>query len=545
MTLQQRKKVEIEGQGMRMLVPIIACAAIALSAYMAMNQLMIKDLIDHLDEREVYKSVIYFGWLLCGFVVFVAFIATAPRWLLVPASLIFFVSLSTNYAYVVISKRPISVDVMEWLPQEMGQLGNAGAEFGPEILWAIVKAAALLGVLLALRVAVRRRQPFAGRLARGRSALLAGTAFLTFHASAIVLQPPQMMAETNVFVFGLPALFATPPQLRRVSAAPARAPLARKVVLVVDESVTYSIYRRIIEPTIAGSDTVDFGEAASIANCSAASNALLRWGVEKTRVGRPGYDPRTNPTIWAYARAAGYRTTLIDGQSKGELQNYVGTGEFSLIDEFIPASDGVDSDSQIAATINAILGRAGPDFVYVVKRGIHFPYEMNYPEGRLPADAPRDEKYALAVSYASNGFFARATSDADFPNTLLIYTSDHGQDLTRRSTHCNPDPSDVEYSVPLAAMTAVPALRDLLGNGDRLRDRASHVNIFATLLYAFGYERGWLETEYGSTLGGPPAPYLVYVSLGWRGPAASVKRQTVDTTQFTESEQFPRRALGK
>jgi hypothetical protein len=75
--------------------------------------------------------------------------------------------------------------------------------------------------------------------------------------------------------------------------------------------------------------------------------------------------------------------------------------------------------------------------------------------------------------------------------------------------------------------------------------RASHINIFPTLLYAFGYEREWLEAQYGHTLAGPPDPYLVYVSLGWSGPSGSRNRHTVDATQFTESRHFPRRSVQK
>lgn len=525
-------------------IRIIVAGACAFAAYVLMNHLMLSDIIDHFYEREVYKSVIYVLWLLCGFALLMAFMATAPRALLAAGVLIFLASLVTNYAYMVISRRPLSLDVMEWLPHEMSQLPHAWSEFSQEIVWAIVKAAVFIAVLLAARAVMRRDEGLSKLLVPRRSWLVAGGAFVTFHTTAAIVQPPQMMAETNILVFGVPALFASTPDLRPVPVAPSREALAQKIVLVVDESVTYAIYRQIVAPTLRGPAPVDFGEAASVANCSAASNALLRWGVEKSRVGTPGYDPRTNPTIWAYAKAAGYRTSLIDGQSDGAMQNYLGTKEFALIDEFVPARAGIDSDRGIADKINEILRRPGPAFVYVVKRGIHFPYEMNYPKGELPAGAARAEKYARAVSYANDGFFTRVAAGVDFSRALLIYTSDHGQDLAERSTHCNPDPRDVEYSVPLVAVTRAPALLDLLRTADGMLNRASHLNIFPTLLYAFGYSRDWLEAEYGPTLAGPASPYLVYVSLGWQGPAAARNRHTVDTSEFVKSVEFPRRGGG-
>jgi hypothetical protein len=106
-------------------LPTIALAGIALLVYLAMNHLMVSDIVDHFYEREVYKSVIYGGWLLGGFMVLGAFVATAPRLILMGALSIILVSLATNYAYALISKNSLSLDVMEWLPQEGGQMLHA------------------------------------------------------------------------------------------------------------------------------------------------------------------------------------------------------------------------------------------------------------------------------------------------------------------------------------------------------------------------------------------------------------------------------------
>src|SRR5581483_3258540 len=169
-------------------------------------------------------------------------------------------------------------------------------------------------------------------LARKRVQSAALAAFLAFQVAGALLQPPNTMAETNLYVFGVPALLATSPDLRPVSVAPTHRPLAEKVLLVVDESVTYEAYRRNIAPLLKGLAAIDFGEAASVANCSAPSNALLRWGIERNRLGDDTYDPRTNPSIWGYARKAGFRTVLIDGQSNGAMQNYLSPKEAALID---------------------------------------------------------------------------------------------------------------------------------------------------------------------------------------------------------------------
>ena len=262
--------------------------------------------------------------------------------------------------------------------------------------------------------------------------------------------------------------------------------------------------------------------------------------MEKARIRDPDYDPRTNPMVWGYAKGAGFRTVLIDGQSQGSMHNYVNTKEFALIDEFVAADSGVGTDFRIAALLNERLARPGREFIYVVKRGAHFPYEMNYPRAMAAPDAPRTTKYVAAVSYATGGFFERLSPNLPFSNLLLIYTSDHGQDFNERAAHCNAHPKSEEYAVPLIGVTAAPALTQLLG-GSPLRDRASHLNIFATVLYAFGYEQGWLEDTYGPTLAGPASPYLTYVNLGWRPRGTSNDRHTVKATDFVESTAFPRR----
>lgn len=519
-----------------------AMAGAALIAYVAMNHLMFRDVIHYFSARGTAVSLVYLAWMGCGFVVFVALIALANRWVIVLLTPLFFLSLATNFAYMVLGKRMLSLDVMEWLPHELAQSRNAWSEFHTEIIVATIEAAALLGVFLVIRMAIRRHRSFSGSAFGRRSAqILASGAFLLFTVAGIFLQPPNTMAETNLYVFGLPALFATTPDLRSVSVAPARPPLVEKIVLVVDESVTHDIYQKVIAPALLHLPKVDFGEAASTANCSAASNALLRWGLEKDRLAQADYDPRTNPTIWGYAKAAGFRTILIDGQSSGAMHNYISTKEVALIDEFVPAYSGLDTDHRIAAMLNDRLAKPGRELIYVVKHGTHFPYEMNYPAGAAPDDAPRPVKYAAAVSYSSRGFFERLARDLDLAGILVVYTSDHGQDLADRSTHCNPNPRAAEYSVPLIVVTRAKALHELLEQHNGMHNRASHLNIFPTLLYSMGYAREWLEATHGPTLAGPPAPYITYVSLGWTARADRNKRHTVESTAFIRSVDFPRR----
>jgi len=172
------------------------------------------------------------------------------------------------------------------------------------------------------------------------------------------------------------------------------------------------------------------------------------------------------------------------------------------------------------------------------KVGAHFPVHDKYPDAfmayrpTLPrgqfteiADtAKRDgfngqpddwvlyrNAYKNTVLWNVGEFFSRVFAQANLNNALLIYTSDHGQDLHERgnpglNTHCGGDPVEEEGLVPLVVI-----------QGDQLhtldwsaqlaanKDRSSHYNIFPTLLQLMGYDLAGIESVYGKPLSVPTA----------------------------------------
>src|SRR5581483_4488613 len=116
----------------------------------------------------------------------------------------------------------------------------------------------------------------------------------------------------------------------------------RRIVMLVDESVRADYIDwtpgNPFTPNLARlkSRLVDFGPAASGGNCSHYSNALLRFAAARHGVGPTLL---TNPTIWQYAKKAGFRTAFIDAQAAfnrnpGKLQNFMTTEETRAIDGF-------------------------------------------------------------------------------------------------------------------------------------------------------------------------------------------------------------------
>ena len=164
-------------------------------------------------------------------------------------------------------------------------------------------------------------------------------------------------------------------------------------------------------------------------------------------------------------------------------------------------------------------------FIYVVKTGAHFPYEGAYDLDEaihrphmdsthivaLTESTRREHKqlminsYKNAIQLSVDRFLDRIVSDLPLDDAVVIYTSDHGQNLmdgpTTR-THCSEEGATAyEALVPLVIFTDVPEWRKLLEVGAaRNFNKGSHFNIFPTILQIFGYDEAKIREKHGRTL---------------------------------------------
>jgi hypothetical protein len=160
---------------------------------------------------------------------------------------------------------------------------------------------------------------------------------------------------------------------------------ARHVFLIVDESVRGDFLDlnepREVTPYLRsqGQRIANFGYAVSGNNCSLFSNLILRYGGVRQRLAE---SIRSHPSIWSFAKTAGYRTVYIDAQkSHGRLQNGMTVVERNQIDAFeqpdhLPHAE---RDFFVAKRLLEIAAAPEPHFVYVNKWGAHFPFSRNYP----------------------------------------------------------------------------------------------------------------------------------------------------------------------
>ncbi|MCF5705194.1 sulfatase-like hydrolase/transferase [Pseudomonas syringae] len=313
------------------------------------------------------------------------------------------------------------------------------------------------------------------------------------------------------------------------------------IVLIIDESISgnyldinapFGVHSNL-KQAHPGVDIFNYGYAASIANCSADTNVTLRYGGTRADYMRIN---STLPSIWQYAKKAGLHTVYIDAQrTAGNLQNLMTETEKKDIDEFVQFDQTSvrDRDMAAAAKLIELLNDDKPELVVINKVGAHFPVHDKYPDAFMAyrPTLPRGQFTEVADTGERNGFngqpddwvlyrnaykntvlwnvgefFSRVFAQGNLNNALLIYTSDHGQDLHERgnpglNTHCGGDPVEEEGLVPLVVIQG-SQLKTLDWSAQLAanKDRSSHYNIFPTLLQLMGYDLAGIEAVYGKPL---------------------------------------------
>lgn len=342
-------------------------------------------------------------------------------------------------------------------------------------------------------------------------------------------------------LFGYEALHNTVGPREPVTLARNGQKVGHDIVLIIDESISgnyldinapFGVHSNLKQAR-PGVEIFNYGYAASIANCSADTNITLRYG--GTRADYMRINSKL-PSIWQYAKKAGMRTVYIDAQrTGGNLQNLMNDAEKKDIDEFVQFDQTSvrDRDMAAAAKLIELLNDDTPELVLINKVGAHFPVHDKYPDafmayrptlprGQFTEVADTGERtgfngqpddwvlyrnaYKNTVLWNVGEFFSRVFAQANLNNALLIYTSDHGQDLHERgnpglNTHCGGDPVEEEGLVPLVViqgdqLQTLDWSAQLAAN----KDRSSHYNIFPTLLQLMGYDLPGIEAVYGKPL---------------------------------------------
>jgi glucan phosphoethanolaminetransferase (alkaline phosphatase superfamily) len=242
----------------------------------------------------------------------------------------------------------------------------------------------------------------------------------------------------------------------------------------------------------------------------------------------------TLPTIFQFAKHAGYRTTLIDLQmSNGERQNWLAMKDLKYIDRYITADRDMDvalRDRDSISRIKQILGAPEKQFLVLVKWGAHWPYQDTYPKpettfspvvtsslGSMGLENKQVvvNTYMNSVRFSADGFLKELLGQIPLEDRILIYTSDHGQAMFDNGdirTHGGVAPANGVGSVPLLifAKGAKEKFPVLQKNG------YSSFQIFNTTLKLLGYGDE-LVAGYGPTLWEVPKPEYRSFLVTWSG----------------------------
>jgi glucan phosphoethanolaminetransferase (alkaline phosphatase superfamily) len=306
-----------------------------------------------------------------------------------------------------------------------------------------------------------------------------------------------------------------------------------KIILVVDESIRADILgvnteKRDTTPFLRSvkQGRVNFGLAASSSNCSDYANLILRTGVRKEQIPDIPQGTLSNPSVWQYARKAGYQTVYLDAQSAEEwknYQNFMNEQEASFIDRLIRVRQTTPYESDIVALEELVshLKSPGRTFIMLNKYGIHFPYFRSYPKNyeifrpALEPHEPMEDRqrsmnsYMNGIRWSVDHWFERLLSESSsFRPFVIIYTSDHGQNVVddgTLATHCRPAAVRFEGMVPMIVLSNdAETLTKLEAVQIDNFDKTSHFQIFPTLLELAGYKVSWVRERYGESLAEHP-----------------------------------------
>ncbi len=270
------------------------------------------------------------------------------------------------------------------------------------------------------------------------------------------------------------------------------------------------------------------GVASSGSVCSDYSHIIMMSGVQPHQLPDKTNYIRKSPTIFQYALKAGYHTNLIyspgyEDEPHGFLTEY----DFQFIENrhhtkmLNPAMPHYNFDFKSLEELEKIIGNQERSFTYFLKYGCHFHYETAYPPERKyfqptqqVSDWKREDRQILLNSYYNalrwtvDEFFRslmNTLSEYTGKKILIIYTSDHGQNLLEypeiKMTHCMKENApSVMAMVPMILMSPEPDnLSQHIPAINNRQSSPSHFQVFPSTLQWMGYDSSFINKKYGPT----------------------------------------------
>jgi glucan phosphoethanolaminetransferase (alkaline phosphatase superfamily) len=441
-------------------------------------------------------------------------LAHAPRFSirLIWGLLIFF-STCLGMTFFTIQRNLLDVIQAEVLIHSRNFLGPMMADF-----YSIIVQSAVLSLLLLFLILIPKHRY--KNVYTGLSPLLP----LTLLSILAVIQVPEGLIPPHQFwpTLSLVRYGIARPTItyKPLTIQPSNSSITRNIILIVDESIRGDMLNlpkkqaKILTPYLSQHPELqsNFGYAWSNSNCSIYSQMLLRSALSPEALRNQRQSPWSQLIgLWQYAKRAGYQTYYLDAQQNpGVLTNFMSAPELAWIDHkqwfSAPA---VQRDQRMAKAGKKILNAPGKHFIYMVKHGVHFNYENSYPHPQGERFAPHlsfhpkafdysqtalQRSYSNGIRWAVDQFFRTLLTNLNLSDTIVIYTSDHGQNLLddgHFATHCrNQHATWQEFLVPMILFTQQPQLKQRLDlQKQLLYNQSAHALLPKTLLEIMGYQQ--------------------------------------------------------
>jgi Sulfatase len=420
-----------------------------------------------------------------------------------PALIIMWILILVELSFYFVANKPLNLVDIAIMNAEVGQTKAALAEFLPHIIKAAVFSSFLFVPMIIYRF--KSKETLHGIYAflsfsalcfifaitliiRGESSVLGfpkGFSYGIGSASLKVNDAINAMQEPHVYPVLVKNIY----------------PKIKKIVMIIDESINYDEFKKL---SFEGNDTiVNYGRIRSGANCSAASNYILRKGTWKRDANTTNVDLRDIENIFALARKGGYKSVYLDNADVLRdvgLKNYFDKIETESMD-IIHQMSGEGHTRDMASLIEMKkLLQHDKVFIYTNKIGAHFPYEHMIP----PADRTSDKmtNYRKALELNTLNYLNELAKIID-DETVVFYTSDHGQNFADNQTHCGNGANipAVEYSVPMMILTKnAPYKADFIKNKTLYEGKITHLELSESVRNAMGFEVEGIGSLFKPTL---------------------------------------------
>lgn len=295
------------------------------------------------------------------------------------------------------------------------------------------------------------------------------------------------------------------------------------IILIVDESVRADLmsangYAFATTPFLQQlPQKVNFGIAASSANCSKYSNIILRNVVPRKNLPDKKQLSLHEPSLFQYAQNAGFHTVYITNhlQPNQRLDNGMNAHDFDAIDTFVnvtkaPKCD-YSGDCGITEDLVPIVQSHQKVFVYMNKEGVHYPYENSCPRH---VDLKTDDNlshimknYLCGIRWSSDTFMKELLHrlDALSKTYLIFYTSDHGEDVENvQSRNGHGSFLGGNWKQAAVPMIIISNVKSILSHYRSIRanvmNQTSHFDIAPSLLVHMGYNHNWVVEHFDSPL---------------------------------------------